>query len=260
MNKQVNYISILLLAGVSILASCTKNTDGGDDGDFKLSYGDSIIYLQPTADDYIVHPLHDAPGTYEGFPDGIEIDENTGAINVSDSETGLRYRITHTSPSGKQTETLVVLSGITFTDKYYFLSQSDSIAFPVYNADKNRELPLQGSVFDEGEIANTGGCSVRTTNGQINLAETIRNGVFGDVPENDKRETFEIKYRINDRSGKAENKLKVLLYYYETINDVPEDVLETLREREEEGVFLRTSSALGREAKPRPPCVIIIAN
>jgi len=255
--KTIIGLTFLFLNGA--LLSCSKDSTS-QKSDYILTYGDSIIYLQPVIDDYIVHPLEHRPGTYEGFPEGIEIDENTGAINVSDSETGLRYRITHTSPEGRKTETLVVLSGITFTDKFYFLSQNDSIAFPVYNADPARNLPLPGSVFDEGEVANSGGCSVRTSNGQINLAETIRNGVFGDVPENDKRETFEIKYRLNDRSDKAVNKLKVLLYYYETMDDVPEDVWETLNEREEEGVFLRSSAALGRVARPRPPCVIIIAN
>ncbi len=253
------FLSALVGLTLISLSGCSKNAASPEPA-YTLSYGDSIIYLQPQADDYIVHPLQHRDGVYEGFPDGIEIDEVTGAINVSDSETGLRYEITHTSPSGKKTKTRVVLSGITFTDKYYFLSQNDSVAFPVYNANPAGAVPLNGSTFDEGDIANNGGCSVRTNNGQINLAETIRNGVFGATPENDKRETFEIRYRLNDNSGKAVNKLKVLLYYYETMADVPADVLETLRDREEQGVFLKTTSMNGKVAKPRPPCVIIIAN
>lgn len=250
---------VLTLVLVSAISACSKN-NSTPEREFVLSYGDSIIYLQPTAGDYIIHPLEHRAGTYSGFPEGIEIDEETGAIDVSDSETGLRYLITHTSPSGRKTQTKIVLSGITFTDRYYRLSQNDSIASPVYNASPYRQLPLTGSSFDEGGLANSGGCSVKTTNGQINLAETIRNGVFGATPENDKRETFEIRYRLNDASGKAENRLKVLLYYYETMADVPEDVLETLRDREEQGVFLKSGGALGKVAKPRPPCVIIIAN
>ncbi|MGB5027070.1 MAG: hypothetical protein WBO38_01120 [Chitinophagaceae bacterium] len=256
----------LIALSVSLL-SCDKTGNVNDPaGPFTLSYGDSILYLRPSAGDYIVHPVSTRPGTYTGFPDGIEIDDNTGAINVSKSETGLRYRVTHTAPDGTVTETKVVLSGITFKDHFYFLSNNDSIALPIYNADANRVLPLSGSVFDEGNLANTGGCSVKTDNGKINLRETIRNGVFGFPPRNDAQETFEIRYRINDASGKTENRLKVLLYWYNTINDVPQYVWDILNERTQQGVFLRngalnnptTTGRLAKEAKPRPPCVVIV--
>ena len=246
------------LAITVVSISCSKsNSDDKNAGDYNFSYGDSIIYLRSQASDYIIQPTEIRAGAYSAFPDGIEIDETTGAINVSKSETGLRYRITHTSPAGIVTETKLVLSGITFTDKYYHLSQNDSIAFPVYNASASRILPLNGSTFDEGNSANSGGCSVQTTNGQINLAQCIRNGIFGGVPRNDERKDFEIAYRINDGSGKALNKLKVRLYYYNSMADVPADLLETLQDREDQGVFLRTGNA-AKVAKPRPPCVIIV--
>lgn len=261
------YYGLLIIVLSSLAIACNKETNNSDSsGPYQLSYGDSIIFMKAAAGDYIVNPTTTRPGTYSGFPDGIEIDDNTGAINVSKSETGLRYRITHTAPNGTITETKVVLSGITFKDHFYYLSNNDSIAFPIYNADENRILPLNGSVFDEGNIANGGGCSVRTDNGKINLKETIRNGVFGAVPRNDAQETFEIKYRINDGSGKTENKLKVLLYWYNTINDVPQYVWDILNDRTTQGVFLKNSPSntttisgrTGQLAKPRPPCVIIV--
>lgn len=250
-----------------VFTSCQKNA-GEPNGPYDLNYGDSILYLRPSTGDYIVYPTTQRSGTYTGFPEGIEIDDNTGAINVSKSETGLRYRITHRAPDGTETTTKIVLSGITFTDHYYRISAGDSVASPVYNASPSRILPLTGSSFDEGNVANNGGCSVKTTNGQINLAETIRNGVFGTIPQNDARRDFEIEYRLNDASGKSKNKLRIRLYYYDTMADVPQDLLETLRDREELGVFLRNGSTatgtltgrIERVAKPRPPCVIIIAN
>lgn len=263
--RQLFTFSVLSLAISAGVSSCTKDTksDDPDTGPYVLSYGDSILYMKPTAGDYIVSPTKQRQGTYTGFPDGIEIDETTGAINVTKSETGLRYRITHTAADGTKTETKIVLSGITFLDKFYNLSTGDSIAFPVYNSSISRALPLSGSSFDEGNICNNAGCVVKTTDGTINLAQTVRNGVFGNIPLNDRRETFEIRYKINDASGKTENKLKVLLYWYDTMADVPADVWETLNERTADGVFLRgngTGSVEGisRSAKPRPPCVIVI--
>lgn len=256
--KQINILtaSLLLLALSVTWTACNKGSSEPG-GPYILSYGDSIIYLRAQSADYIVYPAEHRAGTYYGFPDGIEIDDNTGAINVSKSETGLRYRITHISPNGTETKTMVVLSGITFPDKFYHLSQNDSVAFPVYNASPLRTVPVNGSTFDEGNGANTGGCSVQTINGQINLAQSVRNGIFGSTPQNDVRKDFEIVYRLNDESGKTLNKLKVRLYYYNTMADVAPDLLETLQDRTDQGVFLRTAGT-ARVAKPRPPCVIII--
>lgn len=263
-------ISCCALLSISLF-SCNRPVDVPENptGPYSLSYGDSIIYLKSSTGDYIVKPVTTRPGTYTGFPDGIEIDETTGAINVSKSETGLRYRISHISPTGDSTHTLVVLSGITFRDHFYNLSTGDSVAHPVYNASDSRVLPVTGSVFDDDNTANTGGCAVKTDNGKINLAESIRKGVFGNNPRNDDKKEIEIKYRINDASGKSQNKLKVLLYWYETMADVPQYVWDILNDRTTEGVFLRgqggdiglsTTGRLQKVAKPRPPCVVIVAH
>lgn len=264
MRQYCKPLTVLLIPFAAVLVfSCKKSSGEGPSGLYNLSYGDSIIYLRVQSDDYVISPVEHRPGRYEGFPEGIEIDEETGEINVSKSETGLRYRITHTATNGVVTTIKIVLSGITFTDKYYRLSQNDSIAFPVYNATPGNAVPVTGSIFDEGNGANSGGCSVRTTNGQINLAESVRNGIFGAVPKNDERRDFDIVYRLNDPSNKAVNKIRVRLYYYERMSDVPDDLLETLFEREQQGVFLRTTESLrvtevNKVAKPRPPCVIIV--
>jgi len=236
-------------------------------GTYQLSYGDSILYLKQNGSQFAYPTVH-RDGIYTGFPEGIEIDENSGAINLANSETGLRYRITHTAPDGTVSTTKVVLSGITFPDKFYRLSQGDSIALPVYNANEARILPVNGSSFDEGNTANSGGCDVRTDNGKINLAQCIRNGVFGNTPQNDVRRDFDIAYRINDNSNKSLNKIRVRLYYYDRVSDVAPDLLETLQDRDNAGVFLRNTETtmeagmlrVSRDAKPRPPCVIIIAN
>jgi len=254
-HTDIKLFFLFVFAGTGLCLSCNKPAANSNPA-YNLNYGDSIIYLKTQSTDYIVYPIEYRAGTYSGFPDGIEIDDNTGAINVSKSETGLRYRITHTAPDGTVTKTMVVLSGITFPDKFYHLSQHDSVAFPVYNASPVRTVPVSGSTFDEGNGANSGGCSVQTINGQINLAQSVRNGIFGNIPQNDVRKDFDIAYRLNDGSGKTLNKLRVRLYYYNSMADVAPDLLQTLQDRIDQGVFLRVTGL----ARPRPPCVIIIAN
>ncbi len=260
-NPKILVYGFVLMTSSLALLSCKKEAND-QDGAYNLSYGDSILYLKPSAGDYIVTPTTHRNGTYKGFPEGIEIDDNTGAINISKSETGLRYRITHTATDGTVTTTKVVLSGITFFDKFYNLSQNDSVALPIYNATASSILPISGSVFDDGGGANSSGCDVKTINGQINLAQTVRNGLFGSTPTNDTRRDVEIIYRLNDGSSKTVNKLKVRLYYYTSMATVAPDLLQTLQERQSGGVFLRGNFTERSEqaAKPRPPCVIIIAN
>lgn len=267
--RRISYI-LFSLAIIFAWASCKKSVNNS--GPYDLSYGDSIIYLKPSTGDYIVYPTEQRAGTYTAFPDGIELDDKTGAINVSKSETGLRYRITHTAPDGTKTSAMVVISGINFSDHFFHLSQGDSVALPVYNADPSIILPLSGSNFDEGNGANSGGCSIKTDNGQINLAQTVRNGIFGTPATNDIRKEFDISYRINDASEKSLNKLRVRIYYYNTMADVAPDLLQTLQDRESTGVFLTANNStfnsgsnvaargqiVNEVAKPRPPCVIII--
>ena len=266
-------ILFIIITCTVIFSSCKKDSTVSNPAPLNLSYGDSILYLKNQSNDYIVYPTEQRQGQYFGFPDGVEIDDATGAINVSKSETGLRYRITYISPQGDTATTMVVMSGINFLDKFHHLSQGDSIAFPIYNASVNRVLPVNGSNFDDGNNANSGGCSVKTVNGQINLAQTVRNGVFGSTPQNNAHQEFDIYYRLNDNSDKALNKIRVKVYYYETMNDVAPDLLQTLQDRENDGVFLRSTqtpitnnSSTARTAstravaRPRPPCVIIIAN
>src|SRR4051794_18762440 len=85
-----------------------------------ISYGDSIFYLSPQQTDYIVSPVKVQSGQYSGFPEGIELDTKTGEINISKSETGLRYRITFI-PDGTMdsTSTDIVISGINYLDGFY---------------------------------------------------------------------------------------------------------------------------------------------
>lgn len=266
-------LAIPFIAGLAFIlttVSCNKTGSVPGDPQFKLSYGDSILYLRSQPGDYIVNPVQHRPGSYTSFPEGIVVDPLTGAINVTQSETGLRYRITHTDPEGKQSIAYIVISGLNYADKLFSVSAGDSILYPVYNADPNRPVPLSGSVFDEGGEAINKGCAINITNGSINLSKSVRDGLFGSNPENDDKIEVDVVYRLNDNSGKALNKVRVKLYYYNSINTVTQEMWQTLQDREQQGVFL--AAGLGEDpgpaavftakavAKPRPPCIVIIAN
>ncbi|HMH32175.1 MAG TPA: hypothetical protein VK543_04045, partial [Puia sp.] len=59
-------------------------------------YGDSIIYPRPVGfqQSYIVSPINNpGAGKYFSWPDGLSLNASTGAINVTQSQTGQRYSI-----------------------------------------------------------------------------------------------------------------------------------------------------------------------
>ncbi len=275
-------LQLLVLIFSGIFFSCSKTDNSAvippvTPPGYTLSYGDSIFFLQNQAADYIVMPTQTVAGVYTGFPEGIDIDSKTGAINVSKSETGLRYRIGFLPAGGKDTfNTVIVISGINFLDGFYKLTTKDSICTPVYNASAGNAIPGagNGSVFDEGSGCNSAGCNVNTALGSINLAQTVRNGVFGATPSNNDRHEFQLNYRIDDKSGKALNTLKVKLYYFDTLSDVTQEVFDIITSRQ--GTMLRTGAQvapapnlssfttaragnIAKAAKPRPPCIFILA-
>jgi hypothetical protein len=255
-------LSTLCFCGV-LATSCKKQNDPAPAPVFKLSYGDSIFYLKDQPNDFIVTPVEAKAGTFTSFPDGLQLDASSGAINVSKSDAGMKYRVTWKSGSGDSSNAFVVISGINFPDKFYRLDRSDSVAFPVYNGDPVKILPT-GSSFDDDRVANTGGCAMRTNNGQINLTESIRNGLFGNTPQNNSKKDFDVKYRLNDQSGKASNSIKIQLYYFTSTSDVPADLQQTMLDHQamtfQPNNQPISSVPLRAAAKPRPPCIVVIAH
>lgn len=269
-----NKRTLLFLTLIALLfTACSKSADiitvppppNGGDTTYKFQYGDSVYYINNNHDDYIIKPVTAKEGTYFGFPEGITIDENTGAINVSKSETGLRYAISF-MPAGT-TDTLttfVTISGINYLDGFYNLTTDDSIANPVYNGNVGATVPgiNDGSLFDIGSGCNSQGCNVVPVSGKINLAQTVRNGVFGKKPVNNDRHEFDLVYQVNDPSKKAANKLRVKLYYFETMADVTPEVYDIINSRTGTIVNANTPlplmAAQKKAAKPRPPCIFIV--
>src|SRR6185312_333550 len=181
-------------------------------------YADSVFYIQ-NSNDYFVTPVITKKGTFTSFPDGLNIDQNTGVINVNKSETGLKYRITFT-PSGSNTATsaFIIISGINYTDKIFNLSLGDSLAVPVYNANKGLAMPGTTNAFDVSGGCKDAGIAVGGNNGIIKLAATVRSQRI------DTGSTAEVKlaYKINENSHGAINGLDVQIYFYRTAKDIPQ--------------------------------------
>ncbi len=278
MKKKLNlfYCIVVLML---VISACSKSKVLDDDGSNPspnpnpnpsglLSYGDSIFYLKSTGN--IISPLPmNRAGKFYGFPKGIELDELTGKIDLTESEMGLRYRIMFVPNGTTDTiSTKIVLAGINFYDGIYRLSQGDSIAMPIYNA---KGVPYSPGLFgtglnnsfDEGNGCNSQGCAVSVVNGRINLAKSLRDGAIAST--HDSQKTFTYFYKMDDASGRSLNKLKIILYYYQRQSDIPQYLWDILL-IDHAGTILREAQARGNGvevtqavARPRPPCIIIIA-
>lgn len=259
----------LIFATLVLVLACKRSSvnDNPAPQNNKISYSDSVFYLKSAS--YVISPVNAKAGSYFAFPTNLNIDASTGAITVSlkgndgQSQTGLRYKIKFTSASNEVDSTYITISGITYIDRFYNLSQNDSLIYPIYNADISKELPTANFSGDNKLALNN-------TNGQINIKETIRRGFFDNQLHASWKQTT-IKYNNNDNSNNIDNTIDVILYYYNTINDVPSNVSALMQAHQRMAIGIggstisSTPGAIDNNissdlslSKPRPPCIVIV--
>lgn len=270
----MRFFSILLfvLTAGLVFTACKKNPVNNTVDD-KLSYGESVFYLK--AQEYTISPLKAKQGIYRAFPDNLVIDSLTGKITVrmmgrgGESQTGLKYRVTfHPNNSAQVDTTYIVLAGINYIARIYRLSQNDTIISPVYNADVSQPLPAGNyGINPDSRLA------INPANGQINISECIRRGMF-DIPvENGEWEEIAVTYKSSDGSNNATNEMDIALYYYRSVNDIPSNVSTLMRAQQSQVLGVNqppvpvTFGPVDNDLpdnvslfKPRPPCVIIVGN
>ena len=195
----------------------------------KFLYADTIFYLKKTISDYIVKPLNTLSGTFGAYPTGLlRINATTGAINVTKSETGLKYLVWFIASGSTDTcKKFITISGVDYTDSVYTLNKTSVVAKPIYNANKLQSIDCSGGcVFDDGGAAAALGIAVNKTTGKIDLKATVQNGAFGKTPVNGSFVDFTLNYRIADKSSEALNKMALRLYYYASKAQVPAKLIE----------------------------------
>src|SRR5678815_1904374 len=80
-------------------------------------YADTIFYPEELPNDYLVKPLYKITGTFGAYPDGLEINPNNGNIDITESETGLKYLVWYVPFGGKDTcKKFITVSGINYLD------------------------------------------------------------------------------------------------------------------------------------------------
>lgn len=100
--------TIVVLCLCTIVLMAVKCEDDDDPNFCSFNYGKVKFTPGTTDEDQIVEPQFDGDepkdGTYSAEPEGLDIDENTGAINIDNSEPG-EYTITFVSQGRKHKTT-----------------------------------------------------------------------------------------------------------------------------------------------------------
>lgn len=259
-----------------------------------FNYADSIFYLikqgkGPKAD-YIVSPKKGlSVGIFGAYPAGLQINASTGAINVTASETGLKYRVYYVKRGTQDTcNRYITISGIDYLSSTHVLAQGDTLLKPLYRGRPGATIPCTsggsnadnsvadaGCEFDDGDDDDNNGTEEPSAGQQlrpqgvdvsklsaiINLRQTVRNGVFGKTPVNGASKVFRLYYRIGDSSNKALNHIDVKFVYYDRTSDVPASLKSQIRS---ENARMAASAAGARAAyedysrAPRPPIIVIV--
>ncbi|MBS1664731.1 MAG: hypothetical protein JST68_27040 [Bacteroidetes bacterium] len=232
-------------------------------------YGDTIIFPQPTngGADYIVRPVNfPGPGKYFSWPQGMTIDVNTGAINVTKSETGLKYAIGFV-PQGSTDTCLstLVIGGASYMDSVYVLSLGANAAVPYFDADPfllSKCADGTSCSFDVNGTAASKKVIVNPATGVIDLQKTLDGtsllglgGAFGLLPVNGSAVTATIYYKLNDQSNDALQHIDVQVVYFETKDAVSAGLLGGVVNKLNN---LLSGHLISNKANPRPPLIVIV--
>lgn len=296
------HVAITIVVASVVMLSCYKASPSHPESDTqsqqdearsavetstRLQYKDSVVFYSDKK--YKVKPVEipRAPGYFVSDPEGLLINATTGELDVNNSESGLRYTIYYMSPDNLPLDSAnVTVAGIDYSDGIFEINRSPQHeeAVPVYNGttagvpcSQDSANPL-ACVFDETDLdgngtrdvpgANRGKLRVNKKTGEIDLEQSLSDGVFGPNPSNGLTKDFTIYYRLNDESRRAVSNIKVRLYYFSSRDKIPQSLLNELIARkggsvtegpgQPNGNFIQ-SNLLSILKPKRPPLIIIVS-
>jgi len=269
MKKRILTVLIAFSALSVLLIACHKSTDEPEvlvvpyplhpvmNCPYAPDYGDTLICTpNGNGPDYIISPVNNpGAGRYFSWPMGMKIDQITGAINVSQSEAGIIYMIGFVKQGSTDTcLTPLIISGMSYLDSVFVLSNGQKTSVPYFNGDVNlASACVSGNCeFDMNGQAAKDKVFVNTTTGIIDLQKTLDQGAFGSTAENGDVVETTIRYRINDGCTNKVQKLKVQLMYFTNKSQIDVALINEVLSRQS-NIRNRNSNA----GSPRPPLIII---
>jgi hypothetical protein len=261
-----------------------------------FAYPDTIFYPSDYPADYKIRPVKRLTGTFGAYPNGLEINEDNGAIEIGQSETGLKYLVWYVAAGSRDTcKIFITVSGVNYPDSIYSLTATDGLATPIYNGSLKRPTFCDGTCeFDDGHDDDNGdgfadeppagqelipqGVAIDKSNGAINLKKTLSNGALGKQPLAGTFKDYVLNYRLSDHSAKKLNKMTLRIYFYNHRSQIPAAIKRDLAKKRKYVLLNYTNdpysvsytvdskgggsnnlvSSKEREVKCRPPYIIVV--
>ncbi|HTR31848.1 MAG TPA: hypothetical protein VMH27_21395 [Puia sp.] len=195
------------------------------------SYGDSVLFVQGSGrSSYLFRPVNTLQnGTFVSWPKGLTIDPVSGEIDVLQSEPGARYNVGFVNrATGDTAYRQVILAGVTYPDGIYDLGSSHTRLQPYFNADAAAP-GIASSIFDADGLAANRNLVVDNQTGAIDLKASVEKGLFGAQPHNGDSREISVYYRLNDQSHLSLLKTTITVYYYYSVSDIPQAMIEACR-------------------------------
>ncbi|WP_439481456.1 hypothetical protein [Cyclobacterium plantarum] len=285
-----------LVVFLLILSSCNLDRDRDNtlNNTFEVecqtfSYGDTLFFINEIGTNTINPQGIEGPGLFASLPEGLAIDPRTGVIDINASETGLKYKVSFTQGNNSCHFELTI-AGINYLDGLYILDQGDTSILPVFNGSPAALPPCEEDDDDDdddenddddddddddcefdaegpgGERLADQGLVIGNGSGVIKLQETLQNNFFGTNPENGIQKDVRLYYRLNDGSMRALNGIDLKFFYYETMEDVPQILIDEIQAKQDQILStkpfsnnLRTNFNPPRTRRPRPPYLVVVS-
>ncbi len=266
--KSVDTISPILLAhqdSTRILSQVPYPLSALEECSNAPNYGDSIVFVQPTgAGDYYIYPQGNQgiAGTYLSWPQGLNMDQKTGIIDLTSSETGQRFSVGFVKAGTTDTcMSQLIVGGAAYMDSVYVLSQSDTTSIPYFNADPYQPSPCTGNggpgkgcQFDYNDYAKKQGIIIDKKTGYIDLKKTTAKINFNTLINGQSLIT-NIYYKLNDKSNNAPQMIQVKLMYYVHKSDIPANILAQVSQN----LYNTLNDLLiSKGPSARPPLIVIV--
>ncbi|HLI92545.1 MAG TPA: hypothetical protein VKU83_03000 [Puia sp.] len=230
-------------------------------------YGDSIVYAQPAnGGDFIIQPVNNpGPGTYLSWPVGMVIDSATGAIDLTASQSGMKYIVGFVKSGSTDTcLSTLIIGGASYADSVYILNNNRKVAGPYFEGNPANVSLCQTAnacTFDVTGSAGAHGVVINPHNGQIDLLKTLKGvanqgGAFGPAPVNGQTITADFYYQINDDpSNNAVQHTSLQFVYYDNEALINAGLLNTIVTRLDN---LVSGNLISTTANPKPPLIVIV--
>jgi hypothetical protein len=307
--------AIILIAFLCVLA-CQKSNLSSSESAFTssndvlltdssggpLSYGDTLFSASVVGNEKKINPVSkpSQAGYFASNLPGLDLDSASGRINISKSESGLRYKVYYLSFTNQPVDsTTIIISGIDYQDKIYNVGSDvpeDKIAVPIFDMSPGLPMPCTsgngpGCKFDETDLngdnvpdiigANNSKLIIDTATGVIDLKKSLDAGIFGPVVPtnptamNGRKKDVTIYYWLSDGSTRSLKKITIRLVYYQSKAMIPESMTLEIDSRNQryQTNALSANSGSGSYSlssllyyttttlKPkRPPLIVIVSS